>query len=384
MLTQDYLKQELKYCVETGLFYRKYNNSNDYTIAGNKDDRGYTHVSIGGKNYLAHRLAWFYMYGEWPDGNLDHVNQVKDDNRISNLRVANQQTNMKNLPKNQFNTSGFNGVSWSKNANKWHAHIGVNGKRKNLGMYSIFEDAVKARQDANIKYGYHENHGKQGIKLLHNERYTRERYRAEKVSKYKGVTWHKNNLKWNAIIRVGGHIIYLGMFDKEQDAIMSRLVGEERYLHSPDAKKNLQTYLEKKKSRTPYITYVKNEWAVQLRLKGVVLHIGFFDSKEAAIIARDTALNNLDKLSEDEKIFLSENKCLYLNEHYGLRERPVNRGVTFNKRFKKWRAFINVNKKNISLGYYENKDDAIKVRIAYEKKIVSSLIENKKIKKIKV
>lgn len=122
--------------------------------------KGYTHGRIFDKSYLAHRVAYAIYYGEWPTGDIDHINKVKDDNRIGNLRVVNNQENSRNSKKYKTNTSGFTGVSWCNPQNKWVSRIMVDGRDIKLGSFGCKLDAVAARINANKKYGFHPGHGK--------------------------------------------------------------------------------------------------------------------------------------------------------------------------------------------------------------------------------
>lgn len=91
---------------------------------------------------------------------LDHINHVRADNRISNLREVSRSQNNKNMPRYKNNKSGVTGVSWYRSAGKWRAQIRVEGKKKHLGLFDEIKDAAKAVEAAEAKYGYHENHGK--------------------------------------------------------------------------------------------------------------------------------------------------------------------------------------------------------------------------------
>lgn len=148
ILTQSSLKELLNYDSATGQFTRLKSTAHNAvagTIAGSYHKHiGYIIVSIKKKPYLAHRLAWFYTYGTWPEKNIDHVNGVRTDNRIDNLRVACQSQNMMNRPAQANNTSGFKGVSWNKFAGKWHAACAVKGKHYHLGYFTEKEAASDA------------------------------------------------------------------------------------------------------------------------------------------------------------------------------------------------------------------------------------------------
>lgn len=160
-ITHDLVKQRFDYSPDTGEFRYRDNFSakaRKGKVAGNKPGSdAYLYIGIGYKRYAAHRLAWLYMTGAWPVGEIDHVNGDTSDNRFSNLRDVTPSQNQFNqrIPKN--NTSGVKGLHWLKRKNKWRASVastrqGFNGY---LGVYSSKEDAIKA-----IKLGR---------KLLHGE-----------------------------------------------------------------------------------------------------------------------------------------------------------------------------------------------------------------------
>ena len=143
----------LNYDRETGIFTRKVRTSNRVhvgEVAGCPNSEGHLTICLRGRNYYAHRLAWLYVYGEWPAGNLDHVNRDPSDNRISNLRICNQTQNNANTAPRKSNTSGFKGVSWSRKDRRWVAGIRVNGKKKFLGNFRTKEAAAEAYMGAAI------------------------------------------------------------------------------------------------------------------------------------------------------------------------------------------------------------------------------------------
>lgn len=120
---------------------------------------GYKEGTIGSSPYLAHRVIWFLMTETWPN-QIDHINGDKSDNRWVNLRNVCQQENGMNQKRSSLSTSGRTGVNYHKPSKRWRAIIKVNGKRIHLGSFRTFSDAVKCREDAEIKYGFHENHGR--------------------------------------------------------------------------------------------------------------------------------------------------------------------------------------------------------------------------------
>ena len=121
--------------------------------------QGYRVGRIMGRKCYAHRLIWLLETGEWPDVEIDHINGVRDDNRIGNLRLASRTVNMQNVCRSTRNTSGTTGVSFHKREGKWSAQIMVNRRRVSLGQYTNLEEAVLAREAANLKYGYSTRHG---------------------------------------------------------------------------------------------------------------------------------------------------------------------------------------------------------------------------------
>lgn len=122
--------------------------------------QGYKRGRIFSTTCLSHRVVWAMVHGEWPAGEIDHINGMRDDNRLVNLRAVTRAENMRNAAMPITNTSGVMGVSWYKPSQKWCAFINVKGKRKHLGYFTDKADAIAARAAAEAKYGFHENHGR--------------------------------------------------------------------------------------------------------------------------------------------------------------------------------------------------------------------------------
>jgi N-formylglutamate amidohydrolase len=119
----------------------------------------YKYVCMFDGKYAAHRVAWMLHYGSWPSTLLDHRDGDGCNNKIENLREATKAQNGSNASINKRNTSGVTGVFWEKATKKWRAAIKVNYKCIKLGRFVLFSDAVNARKEAEIKYGFSERHG---------------------------------------------------------------------------------------------------------------------------------------------------------------------------------------------------------------------------------
>jgi hypothetical protein len=143
MLTLQRLKERLSYDPDTGIFVWNATQKQ----AGTKNSR-YVQIAIDRKIYYAHRLAWMYMFDSFPALNIDHINNNKKDNRITNLRLVTVSENGQNRGKQLNNTSGYKGVSWAKKSKKWEACIRKNGKTIHLGFFINIEDAYECYKQA--------------------------------------------------------------------------------------------------------------------------------------------------------------------------------------------------------------------------------------------
>ncbi len=121
---------------------------------------GYVFISIFDRHIRAHRLIWLMQTGSWPDGEIDHIDHCRTNNRWSNLRSVMTAENNRNRSLGSNNTSGVFGVSWQKNRGRWHAKIKVDGKTIHLGRFEDFASAAAARKAAETEYGFHKNHGR--------------------------------------------------------------------------------------------------------------------------------------------------------------------------------------------------------------------------------
>ena len=159
--TETYIKNNLRYVPETGELVRAQSHRGAPAGAvGCLDSKGYSVFRCNRQLLKVHRVIWFLHYGEWPSEFIDHINGIKSDNRISNLRNVTNQENHKNQAKAKNNTSGCTGVYWCKRDKKWRVRIKLQGRYIELGHYKCFELACFVRKEAENQYGYHENHGR--------------------------------------------------------------------------------------------------------------------------------------------------------------------------------------------------------------------------------
>ena len=144
------LHELLQYDESNGTFYWRRNSGKGKagSVAGTSNQKGYTVIRCQGRNYYAHRLAWFFVHGVWPSGEIDHLDRVKSNNRLANLRVATSSQNKHNTTRRADNTSGFKGVSWRPSQLKWNARICIEGRNRSLGMFATPEQASAAYQAA--------------------------------------------------------------------------------------------------------------------------------------------------------------------------------------------------------------------------------------------
>jgi hypothetical protein len=164
-LTREYVSEQLSYDAETGELRWKVAKSNCIKagqVAGSIGIQGYLKVKIDRKLYQAHRVAWLLANGAWPEGHIDHINGVRSDNRIANLRVCSNTENVRNAKMRRDNTSGIKGVFWHKASNAWCARVSHDGRMVNGGTFKNIEDAKHAAIELREKlHGDFANHGEQ-------------------------------------------------------------------------------------------------------------------------------------------------------------------------------------------------------------------------------
>ena len=153
-ISREYVLTLLAYDADTGVF--TWRNSKGRAKAGvragNTCRQGYRRIKLDGRFYAEHRLAWLVEHGEMPSGEVDHKDRVRDNNRISNLRVVSRKVNMENTGRHGRNTSGFKGVSFCKASKKWRAFICHKRRVISLGYFSTPETAHAAYVTAREKF----------------------------------------------------------------------------------------------------------------------------------------------------------------------------------------------------------------------------------------
>ncbi len=148
-LSAERLRELLSYDAETGAFAWRIGRgglAKSGARAGAIESGGYVQIQVEGRLRMAHRLAWLYVHGRWPTFEIDHMNGVRDDNRLSNLREATRAENQQNerRARSSNKASGLLGVTWCERASRWRAKIMLGGKNKHLGLFDTAEAAHNA------------------------------------------------------------------------------------------------------------------------------------------------------------------------------------------------------------------------------------------------
>lgn len=172
-LTPEYLRERLRHDAKTGkLFWREagpehfklrrthlaWNTRFAGKEVGALLNNGYLYVNLKKRVMLVHRVIWAMVYGYWPD-QVDHINHVRTDNRLSNLREVSASGNARNISLPKDNTSGRIGVYWWEDRQVWYAKMKVGSKHHHLGYYKSKAEAIAAREEAECRFGFHPNHG---------------------------------------------------------------------------------------------------------------------------------------------------------------------------------------------------------------------------------
>jgi hypothetical protein len=154
-LTAERLRELLHYDPETGIFVRLVDvrcgkgkgrvSVAKGSIAGCVDAHGYLLIRLDNHLYRAHRLAWLFVFGEWPTRHIDHINGERKDNRISNLRDVTVSVNLQNQRRAPAGSrSGLLGAQWDKQTKRWRSSVKTNGRKQNIGRFDTPEAAHEA------------------------------------------------------------------------------------------------------------------------------------------------------------------------------------------------------------------------------------------------
>lgn len=148
-VTQQRLRELLWYCPATGIFEwkRSAKGRKMGRPAGCKSAVGYIVIRIDGVLYQAHRLAFLYIYGRWPNGDIDHKDGVRTNNALDNIRECSRSTNLHNRMVGK-GRSGLIGASWCEQAGRWHARIQEGGRQRHIGTFPTAELAHAAYMEA--------------------------------------------------------------------------------------------------------------------------------------------------------------------------------------------------------------------------------------------
>lgn len=150
LISHEELKARYHYCPDSGCFYKRKRDGEIGRGIGYYGNR-YATMNIKGKSYLLHRLAWFYVNGEWPKDDIDHINGLTKDNRIENLRCASRKQNSWNRRMAKNNTSGYKGVSSHAKSGLYVAQAKQNGRVIVLGFFSDPKSASAAYEEFALK-----------------------------------------------------------------------------------------------------------------------------------------------------------------------------------------------------------------------------------------
>lgn len=169
--TLEELKENITYDYNTGGFYWKTVKSHRKLNKpiGCKSDRYYV-VTFNQIKYLLHKLAWYFYYDEYPDFQIDHINQDTHDNRITNLRKTTDKDNSRNKPKRRDNKTGVTGVYFESYTKKYRANIIDNDGKCIRKRFTTLDEAKSWRDSKAIEFGYSENHGRELSRLPYREK----------------------------------------------------------------------------------------------------------------------------------------------------------------------------------------------------------------------
>lgn len=222
------IRRIMDFDAETGVFRWRHRADRDHSWnmrhggeeVGALFTNGYRYVNLHGRVMLLHRLAWLWMTGSSPEGQIDHINGDRADNRWSNLRLATQRQNSANQGLRTDNTSGVKGVSWDARKKLWLAQIVRDGKNTFLGYHRTIEEAASARAAAEME--------QQGDFARARPEHVPVPFKRKRQqpSPVRGVSFDKKRQRWFAAIMRDGKSTYLGRFVNFEDAVAARRAAE--------------------------------------------------------------------------------------------------------------------------------------------------------------
>ncbi|WP_314721489.1 HNH endonuclease signature motif containing protein [Rahnella variigena] len=142
-----------------------FNNAHAGKPAGCMGNNGYVGVGLNRKKFQVHRLIWLMFYGYMPEC-IDHINGIRHDQRIANLRNVSITENNRNRAGVKGRESESTGVYWCSDHQKYRARLRVSGKDIHIGYFDSKEDARTARKQVEIKNGFHPNHGRAAEEII--------------------------------------------------------------------------------------------------------------------------------------------------------------------------------------------------------------------------
>jgi len=230
------LRELLCYDPETGVFVWCVSNGKRAIAgrpAGGISRNGYLRISLENARHYAHRLAWLYVHGVWPQGQIDHINGVKTDNRIANLREATASQNGQNRSTARADSgSGMIGVRLNPMSGRWGAEIVKGGQKHSLGYFDT-PDAAHAAYLAAKRELHEFGEAAKGVDGNLPIREIKGRQIAAKhgtESGMLGVSYVKKSGRWKARINICGKTRYLGCFDTAEEAAEAYLTARKTLL----------------------------------------------------------------------------------------------------------------------------------------------------------
>lgn len=285
---------------------------------GALNDDGYLTCCIFRKTIALHRLIWFMQFGRWPV-QVDHINGIKTDNRLENLREVSLAENSRNHPIRKANKTGVMGVSYIPRSRRWRATIA----HRQLGEFDDFDLAVAARRQAERELGFHPNHGRAPAPV--------EARPTRKARAPKGFDYSSFSAAFSYDPSTGA--IWLQGADRQLPAFTTRL-------------------------NKGCLAGSFNGRMFQAHRVAWLLQTGSWPS--GAIVHRDGDLTNNRWENLSERPRSSEPKI----RRAVSRSRDGVPGVHWHARDQKWRARISVKGRSIEIGRFERFEDAVAARVS--------------------